>query len=122
MHISARALPLTLAFILAATPGLAGTLKPIKTESQFRQLVVDRKIVHENGTWFLISGDGKIKGKVGKDKLNGVWQWSGKYFCRNAVLGKKELGSDCQVLKTDGSRLQFNRKKGKEQGETYTIQ
>lgn len=120
---SKRILPLCLAIGLVAQPALAGSLKSLKTEAQFREAVVDRKLTQGSDIWFRVKSDGTIEGKVKKDKFRGTWQWSGKYYCRNGIMGSNEIGSDCQVVKAGDGQVQFWGKKGKDKPKgTYAIQ
>lgn len=122
MPFSTRVFPILIAATLAAGPAFSASLKAIKSESQFNQQVVDKKRTTGNGTWFRVKSDGTIDGMHDGKKFRGAWKWSGKYYCRNGVMGSQEIGSDCQVVKTGGGQVQFWGKKGKEEPRgTYTI-
>ena len=73
-----------------ATSAQTFNFKQIKTESEFRELVVDKKLVAGWGT-LVIHSNGSISGKVGKNKLAGAWKWSGKYFSEIFVLETKKM-------------------------------
>ena len=104
---------------VVAGPAFA-EFKKIKTEAQFQKQVVGAKISN-NGTWLVLSNDGKLTGKTAKgDKMNGVWKWNQGFFCRNLLIGKKELGSDCQVVAIDGNEVQFTREQGKGDAIVFT--
>ena len=104
-----------------ATSAQTFNFKQIETESEFRELVVDRKLVAGWGT-LVIHSNGSISGKVGKNKLAGAWKWSGKYFCRNFRIGdQKDAGTDCQKMSVDGDHLQVIKNKGKGDASVLTI-
>ena len=95
--------------------------KQIKTEREFREIVVDKKIVGE-GLTMIIHSNGSISGKVKKGKITGAWKWSGKYFCRNFRIGnEKDAGTDCQKMSVDGDHLQTIKNKGKGDASVLTI-
>lgn len=118
-HIALLALPLI--FGLTATTATA-EFKAVKKEKQFRQSIVDRKLTTKKGFWTIIKSDGTQTGKFGNKTYTGTWKWSGKYWCRNGVIGGKELGTNCQLVEIDGNKTRFTRDKGKgKDGGTYTI-
>ncbi len=90
----------------------AQSFKRIKTEKEFRQQVVDRKAVSEAG-WFIVHSDGKTSGNIFDKKFSAAWVWKNRMYCRNAVLGKEKLKTDCQVVKVSGDQVQFIRDYGK---------
>lgn len=90
----------------------AETFKRITKEDQFRSLVVGKKGVSEMG-WFIVHADGTTTGNILKKKFSAAWVWKNRMYCRNAVLGKDQLGTDCQVVKISGDKVQFIRKYGK---------
>ena len=78
----------------------AETFNRIKSEKEFKVIVVDKNltstwgviVIHSNGT---ISG----KAKSSNDKLSGVWKWSNKKWCRNLKIGTGDpLGSQCMKI------------------------
>lgn len=97
--------------MLLSGPAVAG-YKWVKSENDFRQLVVDRKLVSDVG-WSVAHTNGKLSGKFTHGKLSGSWLWHGRYFCRNGVIAGKALGTDCQKVEIDGSTLRMTRDKGK---------
>jgi hypothetical protein len=118
-RIALIALPLV--FGIFATTALA-EFKAVKKEKQFRQTIVDRKLTSDNGNWTVINSNGTQTGKFGKNSYSGTWKWSGKYWCRNGVIGGKELGTNCQLVEIDGNETRFTRDKGKgKDAGTYTI-
>lgn len=95
----------------AAMPAMAG-YKWIKSEKDYVAQLGGKKFGTDAG-WFISTADGKIKGKVGKQKMRGAWKWQGRYFCRNVVIGDRELGTDCQKIEYDGTNVRLTRKKGR---------
>ncbi|TMV10238.1 dihydrodipicolinate reductase [Ruegeria sediminis] len=104
--------------LLSLTAAVAGSaalaeFKQVKKESQFQQQIVDRKLVGANGDWTIIKADGSQSGEFNGNKYVGSWKWSGKYWCRNGVIGGRELGTNCQLVEVDGNSVRFIRDKGK---------
>lgn len=96
--------------------------KPIKKEKDFRARLVDRKLTDANGNWTIIKSDGSQTGSFGGKTYKGAWTWNGKFWCRNGVIGKKELGTDCQLVEVDGNTARFTRSKGKGKlGDPFTV-
>ena len=112
MPIQVRLIPFVLAAGFLAQPAMSENFKRITKEDQFRSLVVGKKGVSEAG-WFIIHPDGTTTGHIFKKKFSAAWVWQKKMYCRNAVLGKKKLGTDCQVVKISGNKVQFIREYGK---------
>lgn len=114
-------LPLALAVAVVGTSATAD-FKRITTEAEYVQAFVGKTLIDENGHRYTISADGKFSDKL-KDgtKVRGAWQWSRKFWCRNAVVGDREIGTDCQTIEVDGNKYRFTRKKGKGQVGTGTI-
>ena len=95
--------------------------KDLRKESQFLDAVAGKKLI-SGETWFVISADGKISG-VGRNnaKVVGAWAWNKRYWCRNVVVGDKQLPEDCQKVSIDGNQVTFTRDKGKGESGTFTI-
>lgn len=108
-----KILHLTITLIVLGTVATAQNFKRIKTEANFRALVVDRKLTSDDAGWMIVKSDGKTEGHILGQKFNAAWVWNKRMYCRNAVLGKKQLGTDCQVVKISGKTVQFIRKYGK---------
>ncbi len=119
--------PHILAALVAAATALSGTaagaenFKRITKEDQFRSLVVGKKGVSEAG-WFIVHAYGTTTGNVFKKKFSAAWVWKNRMYCRNAVLGKDQLGTDCQVVKISGNKVQFIREYGKGPAGVSTLQ
>lgn len=103
---------------LLAAPAHAG-FKKIKTESQFQELVVGKTIVSAKGTVTKITANGKFSGKTHKGaKFHGAWKWHKTFWCRALVMDKKDRGTDCQVFRVNGNKVEVIRDKGR--GETIS--
>lgn len=99
--------------IALATP-VAADFKPIKSEADFLAIIGGKTLVDEHGGTYVVNGNGTMAGKTPKGvKLNGAWKWSGKFWCRNIVVGTKELGTNCQTWEVDGSAYRVTRDKGR---------
>lgn len=85
----------------------------IRTEAQFREEIVEKKLV-AGKAWITISENGTFSGRASKnEKITGRWVWSGRYWCRNAVVGTQKWQQDCQVIRIKGNTVIFIREKGK---------
>jgi hypothetical protein len=98
--------------VMVGTAASAQSFKQVKTEKEFREQIVDRKLLGEVG-WMRVKSDGKTEGHILNQKFRAAWVWANKMYCRNAVLGKRDLGTDCQVVKLSGDQVQFIREYGK---------
>lgn len=70
---------------LFATGVEAGSMKRIKSEVDFRAIVVDKKLTNSAG-WVMVNSNGKLTGKLTNGRFKGVWNWQKGYFCRNAEI------------------------------------
>ena len=96
--------------MFSATIVFSGT---IRTETQFREAIVGQKIV-AGKAWVKISDNGTFSGRSNSnEKIRGTWVWSGRYWCRNVVVGTQKWQHDCQVIRTKGNTFVFIREKGK---------
>lgn len=96
--------------------------KQITTEAGYISALVGKDLIDDDGNTYRNSADGKFSGRVkGGPKIRGAWQWHGNYWCRNVVVGTRELGTDCQKVEINGNRWRITRKKGKGGTITGTI-
>jgi hypothetical protein len=98
--------------LAVSTAASAQNFKQIRTEKAFRESVVDRKLLSELG-WMRVMSNGKVEGHILNQNFRAAWVWANQMYCRNAVLGKRDLGTDCQVVKLSGDQVQFIREYGK---------
>ena len=96
-----------------ALPAAAAELKKVKKQADFLGAVAGQKYYDASGNWVVINADGTMKGKWNKQSLVGAWNWQGRFFCRNIVLGGKQLPTDCQEMYVSATQLQGKRNKGK---------
>lgn len=88
--------------------------KQVTTEEGYISAFVGKNTVDADGNTYRHSADGTFTGKLKSgDKLRGAWQWRGKYWCRNAIIGDRELGTDCQKVEVDGNKWRITRERGK---------
>lgn len=100
---------------------LAENWKRVKSEADFRAIAVDRKSTNENG-WVTSKSNGTMTGNIkGQGKLRGKWAWGNGFFCRNVVVGKNDLGQNCQTVHVSGNKIRFTRDQGKGQVSVWTI-
>ena len=98
---------------ISAAPAFADKWKTIRTEADFRSQVVDKKVTW-NGNWGIINADGTAEGKLQKQgAYEGNWVWSGRFYCRNFVIGGKATGTNCAKVEISGDKVRFLNDKGK---------
>lgn len=107
--------------VLCMSPAHSEAMKRIKTEADYRALIVGNTFGNEKGDWVTVNADGSMNGQFGGKEFSGKWLWKGSYWCRNGVLGGQEIGSDCQVVEFDGRTLRNVRKKGKGDTALFTL-
>lgn len=100
------------ALALMTTGSDAQNFKRITTEKEFRAAVADKKMPYSDG-WMRVKSNGKTEGNIGGQKFSAAWVWGNKMYCRNAVMGKQDLGTDCQVVAISGKQVTFTREYGK---------
>ena len=114
----------TASVLLAALslPALADSFKRIKSEDDFRAMVVGRTITFDGGS-SIINADGSTTGKLNdRGDYYGAWQWSGGYYCRNLVIEGSETGTNCLKMEISGDTLRFTRDRGKGRVAIGTLQ
>lgn len=103
---------LACAVTLAATALQAESFKRITSEADFRALIADRKLT-QGKDWMTVKSDGTTVGRIFDQKFTAAWVWQNRMYCRNAVMGKRQLGTDCQVVGISGKSVEFIREYGK---------
>lgn len=88
----------------------AESFKRIKTENQFKQLVVGKKLRFDKN-YVTIKKNGHWSGKFWGEKLSGVWEWKNGYWCR--TIKKNSYPADCQTWSHRGKEFKLTREKGK---------
>ncbi|WP_298261099.1 hypothetical protein [uncultured Litoreibacter sp.] len=114
-----RAIITTLAsFALLTSVAQADGFKRITSKEDYIEQVAGKNYCNETGCW-KVRKNGKMSGKFGEAKLKGKWKWSKGFACRSASLGKKDLGSDCQIVETNGKQIRVTRDQGKGKSVVY---
>jgi hypothetical protein len=113
--------PLTFltAAALALLPFQALSFERVKTEADYVKLVVGNTYCNDGGCW-IAKKNGKMTGKFGKEKFRANWKWHKGFGCRSGKLGKKDIGTDCQMIEVSGDQLRITRKQGKGKKVVYT--
>ena len=84
------------------------------TEQQFRDRIVDRRIVTPEGNSFTPHADGSVTGQWGGQPMVGGWQWYQGMWCRNVRVGQSpEIGTDCQLIELLGNEIRSTRDQGR---------
>lgn len=90
---------------VAAGPAAAAS-KKIKSESEFKKIVVGHKMAMGDNV-MTITADGKMSGKLLGKKAVGAWKWSGTKFCRAVKTSEHEWPSACQNVSYEGNQITF---------------
>ena len=94
------------------TPGTReSSWKRVTTRDMFCRLFADREL-SQGSLRFTIHSDGMMTGTVDGLVLSGNWTWEGGYFCRRAHLAEEDLGTDCEIIESDGHRMRYFPSKG----------
>ncbi len=93
-----------------ATPSLANE---IDTKAKFLAEVAGRKLV-EGKAWVIVAPGGSVEGQGPKGgKIEGHWDWDGKYYCREITIDGVHFPRDCQSVTRNGKDVGFTHKEGK---------
>jgi len=88
----------------------------IETEEDFRKIVVG-KTLRFGESYFVIKGNGRIKGVFRDKALRGNWAWREGYWCRTLTTHRKN--TECQVWEYKGKEFFSTRARGDGKGFTY---
>jgi hypothetical protein len=105
---------LSIALAVLPMPALAEGYVAVMDKGQFLQLVEGRELqIGLYGLKLRVQSDGKIDGTAfGKD-VSGKWSWKNGYFCREMLLGQREIPYNCQLVEAKGgSTLRFTSDQG----------
>ncbi len=85
----------------------------VKDRNDFVSIIADRDLTRL-GIRLNVLSDGKISGRAFGQKVSGVWDWSGGYFCRDLYVNGDILdGKNCQTVERRGDTLRFTSDRGK---------
>ena len=107
-----ESLVLTFALLLAFTLPAAAEGKRLTTETEFRELVVDRELTGNRVT-LRYTGDGRLVGVSRGQRVEGRWRWVDTGLCRTATLGSVDLGYDCLAIFVIGDLVVIVRDEGR---------
>ena len=93
----------------------------ITTEQEYRDAIVGKKFVGEDG-YFATHKNGKLTGSYRGKKLIGKWNWKGKFFCRTGKLDGKKIRPACHAIFVKGDTMIGVREKGKGGQYVYRLQ
>lgn len=93
----------------------------IKTEKEFRELVVGKNLVDKVST-VIVHEDGRLTGAFKAHKITGLWNWTGDTYCRTVKVGSRNLGYDCQTVSVSGDRVTFVRNNGAGRSVTFKME
>ena len=111
-HLLPRLVAVGLVCMALAATAAAADGKRLTTETEFRELVVDRQLTRDR-TVFSYTGDGRISGVVRGERFEGTWNWAGATVCRTATLGSRDLGNDCLAVFVIGDLVIVVRDEGR---------
>ncbi len=106
---------------LSAGVALSADMVQIKTEAEFRKLIVGKKMTHEWDGYTLFQADNQMSGTYKGMKQSGFWSWVGDTVCRRFILDGKNVGSDCRTVAVKGNTVTITRNAGKGKPFNLTI-
>ena len=104
------------ALALSAGAALSADMVQIKTEAEFRKVIVGKKLDFKIADQ-IFHADGKISGTYKGKEMAGTWNWVGETYCRTLGLVGRNAPYDCRIIAVKGSKVTITRKAGK--GEPY---
>jgi len=106
------------ALALSVGPVLSADMVQIKTEAEFRKLIVDKKLDFKTG-YQMFHADGKASGLYKGKELVGTWNWVGDTYCRTLGWEGGNAQYDCRTVAVKGNTATITRKGGK--GKSYNV-
>ncbi|MEX0285164.1 MAG: dihydrodipicolinate reductase [Paracoccaceae bacterium] len=102
---------ITLLSALAASPVTATEFTRVTDADTFRQIVTGKSLTRPL-IRLQVSPQGAIEGRGGTQPVSGQWAWKDGYFCRDLTWGQRDLGYNCQEVRTNGRKIRFRSDKG----------
>ncbi len=96
--------------LFCASPAMA-EFNRITDEQTFKQIIAGKSLTRPL-IRLQVAPDGSISGKGGTKPVSGQWQWRNGFFCRDLNWGARELGYNCQEVRTDGRKIRFTSDQG----------
>lgn len=106
------------ALVLSAGAALSADMKQIKTEAEFRKVIVGKKLDFKTG-YQMFHADGKMTALWKGYDLIGTWNWTGDTYCRTLGRVGKTGQYDCRTVAVKGNTVTITRKGGK--GKPYNV-
>lgn len=106
------------ALALSASAALSADMVQIKTEAEFRKVIVDKKLATDWGE-MLYNADNQTGGTYKGRKISGIWSWIDGTVCQPLYLDGKYIVSDCRTVAVKGNSVTITRKAGK--GTSYSL-
>ena len=106
------------ALALSAGAALSADMVQIKTEAEFRKVIVGKKLDFKTGHQ-IFHADGRAGGIYKGKKLVGTWNWTGDTYCRTLGWVGQNAQYDCRTVAVKGSMATITRKGGK--GKPYNV-
>ena len=98
---------------MTSASALADGWKTIRKEADFREMVVGKNLAW-NGNTGIINADGTAAGTLKEQgAYKGNWVWSGRFYCRNFIIGGKATGTNCAKVEVSDTGVRFLNNKGK---------
>ncbi len=106
---------------LGVTAMAAEDWKRIKTESDFKSMVVGKSLSGDLGT-AKIKANGSGSGKTANGKYKVNWVWDNGRYCRNFRFGDSEpTGTLCAHIDVAGDKVRFSNTDGKKSVSVWTM-
>ena len=100
----------------AALPARAetGTFTPVTTEEAFRERVVGREVVYDNGAIGTYGADNTwtVTGAGGEVLASGTWVWRDDRWCYGGRVGGAPLAPRCDSVAASDAGVRFTQEDG----------
>ena len=106
------------ALTLSAGAALSADMVQVKTEAEFRKLIVGKKLDWGTGHQ-MFHADGKVTALWKGHDLIGTWNWTGDTYCRTLGIKGRTPQYDCRTVAVKENTATITRKGGK--GESYNV-
>lgn len=109
--------------LLLASPVQANGYVAISDQQTFLSLVSGKEL--RNRLWgvrLTVREDGSIDGRAFGNDVTGAWQWIDGYFCRQMLMGTRDIEYNCQLVEAENaSQIRFTSDKGTGESAAFRI-
>lgn len=106
------------ALALYSGAALGADMVRIKSEAEFRNVIVGKKLGFKVGHQ-IFHADGTITGMYKGYEMAGTWIWAGDTYCRTLGLVGRTPQNDCRTVAVKDNKAKITRNNGK--GDPYVV-